>query len=179
MRPAEQTAGNPHIGVMEIPDPFAFRDLNRNERGEIAYHEPKLTVVRTLRDDPLARLHDRAQITDIQYHAGRLWQALYEDSQGAGGLRSSGDIKEHVDGSPPLAGPITDKRQKATKRIIQLDHALGGFGAMMVRDVLVSGRTMAKVSLAHGMIANDKTLLYLGRRFRECLDTLAGELGLA
>lgn len=166
----------PAVAVMDIADPLAFRDTTTNKRREIVYHEPKLAVVRSLRDDPLARLHHHHQITDAQYAAGRRWQALYEDSQ-VGKMRSSGDLKEPVDGSRAIAEPLTDRQRKAAKRIAEIDRALGQDGSALVRDVLAEGLDFAAVCHRRALLDTEGNRKYCGRRFRECLDTMGKMLG--
>jgi hypothetical protein len=38
----------------------------------------KIIVMRSTRNDPLARLHDRKQIDEAQYHGGRAFQHDFE-----------------------------------------------------------------------------------------------------
>lgn len=167
-----------NIGEITVPNPHRIKlpDLKVVRSTELRYDEDRTTAVRNLRDDPLARLHHRQQITASMYAAGRAWQGLYEQSQ-VGRIGSSGDLKEPVDGTPPTREPITDRQVKAGKRIRELDIALGKVGAIYVRDILGDGLTIAQTSERHGIIANKRELERLGHRFRECLTTLAKELG--
>ena len=138
-----------------------------------------LTVMRSLRDDPLAHLHDRKFIDDAQFMAGRSWQAHYERS-GIGGVRAIDFTKEAVDGRR-FMDALCDMQQAAVNRLARMDKELGQEGCALIRDVLGKGWGLSQCASARGL--NHKTgsrdMDYLGRRLRECLDTLAVELGFA
>lgn len=174
-----QPAVDQNIGEISVPNPHRIKlpDL-KVVRTELRHDEDRITVTRNLRDDPLARLHSRGQIGEPEFRAGREWQELFEESQ-IGRIGSSGDLKEPVDGTRLPREPITDRQQRAAARIRLLDIALGKVGAIYVRDILGDGLTLAQMSERHGMIANKRELERLGYRFRECLKTLARELGFA
>lgn len=170
-----QVADDPNVGTLVVlnPDRIRVPDL-RVVRKELRYDADNIEAKRNLRDDPLARLHDRGQITNAMFYAGRHWQKLYEDSQ-VGRIGSSGDLKEPVDGTPPTREPITDKQVKASKRLREIEIALGRVGSILVKDILGDGLTLAQYSERHGIIASKRELERWGARFRECLDTLARE----
>jgi hypothetical protein len=136
----------------------------------------RIEVTRALRDDPLGRLHARRQIGEAQYHAGREWQALYEAAAVGGTIRSVDFTNEPVDGSKAPREPITDRTQKAMREIIRLDRSLGQDGCALIRDVLADRLSMDQVAYRRGECSR-AALDYYGRRFRECLNTLARELG--
>lgn len=131
---------------------------------------------RALRDDPLGRLHARSQIGEAQYRAGRDWQALYEAAAVGGSIRSVDTTQEPVDGTKRHPEPITDRMQKAMREIIRLDRALGQEGCALIRDVLVDRLGMEQVAARRGE-CSARAVNYFSRRFRECLTTLARELG--
>lgn len=135
-----------------------------------------VVVKRALRDDPLGRLHARSQIGEAQYRAGRDWQALYEAASVGGSIRSVDTTQEPVDGTKRHPEPITERMQKAMREIIRLDRALGDEGKGIVRDVLAERLSMEAVSSRRGNCSRS-ALDYYGKRFRECLTTLARELG--
>lgn len=172
-----QVATDPDIGTYAVPNPHRIRlpDL-KVVRRELRYDADTVTLARKLRDDPLARLHDRGQITDAMFFAGRQWQKLYEDSQ-VGRIGSSGDLKEPVDGTPPTREPITDKQVKAEKLLRKLDAALGKVGSILVRDILGEGMTIVQMSKRHGIDPTAREMDRWGKRFRECLGTISEELG--
>ena len=70
------------VGELEIANPFRLRapDLQITPVGEIRYVEDRISVIRTLRDDQLARLHHRRHIGEAMYRAGRHWQRLYAEA---------------------------------------------------------------------------------------------------
>lgn len=164
------------IGFMAVVNPHRERvPLLAVKRGALVYREDRVTVARALRDDPLARLHHHHQVTEAQYHAGRRWQALYEDSQ-VGRMGSSGDLKEPVDGSRRIAEPLSDKQRKAARQILEIDAILGRVGASLTRDILGEGLSFDLAAVKHGR--SDRMMReWIGKRFRECLTTLAKELG--
>lgn len=142
-------------------------------------YEPggKITTVQSLRDDPLARLHVRSQIDDAQYAAGRHWQNLYEAAE-IGGVRAMDTTKEPVDGGGFLTEPITDRQRDAARELGRLSRSLGQDGDALVRSVLGHRWFIEQIAAARG-IESRRGIEYLGRRFRECLETLARELGYA
>lgn len=155
-----QPAVDQNIGEISVPNPHRIKlpDL-KVVRTELRHDEDKITVTRNLRDDPLARLHDRGQITEPMFFAGRHWQLLYENSQ-IGRIGSSGDLKEPVDGSPPSREPITDRQVRASKEIARIEIALGSIFARLVRDVLGDGLDMAQVAMRRGQPASEFSRKY-------------------
>ncbi len=149
-----------------------------NPHHQPGHPEEIATVVvrRALRDDPLGRLHARSQIGDAQYRAGRDWQALYEAAAVGGSIRSVDFLKEPVDGTPARPEPITERMQKAMRKLISLDRALGIDGCAIIRDVLADRLSMEQVAARRGAVSR-QLVEYFGKRFRECLTTLARELG--
>ncbi len=136
----------------------------------------QIRVLRSLRDDPLAALFARQQIDDAQYLAGRKWQALFEMS-GIGAVRAIDPTREAVDGGR-MPEMLTEAHREAVKRMAVLGRALGLEGDALVRDVLGLGYSLEKAAIVRGT-TSEREQRYLGRRLRECLDTLAIELGFA
>lgn len=130
----------------------------------------QITVLRSLRDDALARLACRGHIDRQLVLAGRAWQADYELVE-IGNLRGIDTTRDAVDGGrfPDLD---TDRRCAASDRIARDDKALGQEGAILIRRVLVSGMTFEQIGAERGDIGQFM-IKYLGRRFREALETLA------
>lgn len=172
-----QVADDPNIGTLTVlnPDRIRVPDL-RVVRKELRYDADNIEAKRNLRDDPLARLHDRGQITNAMFFAGRHWQKLYEDSQ-VGRIGSSGDLKEPVDGTPPTRDPITDKQVKASHELARIDASLGKVGSILVRDILGDGLTIVQMCKRHGIDPTAREADRWGKRFRECLSTISEELG--
>jgi hypothetical protein len=135
------------------------------------------TVRRALRDDPLGRLHARGQISAAQLNAGRRWQVAWEITEGRI-MRAPDPTQPLVDRSRTApAGPDLDQILRARARLTQWDAVLGSVGSYLVRCVLVDGRTMEQIADANGE-ASTRAIDYYGRRLRECLTTLADQMGL-
>jgi len=152
---------NADVGAIEVEDPY--------EAGG------KIVTLRNLRDDPLGRLHDRHQIDEAQYMAGREFQADWERAEK--GPQAIDPSKEAVDGGT-MPDPIDEGQTKALVRINGVLRQLGADGSAIVHDVLVHGLTMEKI--ANKRELGGKTWVeYFGKRFRECLDSMAVYYGLA
>jgi hypothetical protein len=137
----------------------------------------KLVVLRSLRDDPLAAMHNAKQIDQAQFIAGRHWQRAYELSE-IGGVKAIDPSKDAVDGGGIAQATITDSQIKAFHDLFKAMTALGLEGESLVRDVLALHLTVALAADKRGLYS-ELERKYLGRRFRECLDTLAGTFGYA
>lgn len=137
----------------------------------------KTDAIASLRDDPLQALRSRNQIDDAQYLAGRHWQGLYERSMIVP-LKAMDTTKEPVDGSGETRIPITDSNLQAIAELNRGNKALGTEGMRLVFKVLAERRTIQ--SLASDLLmGSQRDRDFLGRRFRECLETLAVVYGLA
>ncbi len=162
-RRSQDLLKNAEIGVLEVDDPMAL------DPGD------KISVVRSIRDDPLARLHDRNQIDEAQYHAGRAFQHDFEQAER--GPQAIDPSKEFVDGGK-LPEPITEGQQKAVKRLNRAERSLGADGSALAHAVLIRGETVSQIARARGL-AGERWEKYFGMRFRECLNTLAVVYGFA
>lgn len=160
-RKATDLLRNAQVAPIEIDDPF--------EKGA------KISAIRSTRNDPLAGLHSRGQIDEAQYHAGRAYQHDFETAER--GPRAIDPSKEAVDGGI-MPEPITESMRKAAIRLNRAERELGQHGSSLAHDVLIAGLTMAQLGQRRQM-TSEAELKYLGRRFRECLDTLALVYGLA
>lgn len=149
------------VGAIEVEDPY--------EAGS------KIVTLRNLRDDPLGRLHDRHQIDEAQYMAGREFQADWERAEK--GPQAIDPSKEAVDGGG-MPDPIDEGQTKALVRINGVLRQLGADGSAIVHDVLVHALTMERIAERRGL-AGKSWVEYFGKRFRECLDSMAIYYGLA
>lgn len=149
---------NAKVAPIEVDDPHAL------EPGD------KLIVMRSLRDDPLAAMHAAGQVDQCQYMAGRHWQKALELSE-VGSVKAIDPGKEAVDGGQ-LADPISEPQKKAIADLSKAARALGMEGEAIVRDILGRGLTITDAAQRRGLI-DDIGRRYLGKRFREGLDTLA------
>src|SRR6185295_13480865 len=148
---------NAEVAAIEVDDPLAL------EPGD------KIVALRSIRNDPLGRLHSHRQIDEAQYQGGRAFQADWEKAER--GPRAVDPTREYVDGGQRRE-PITESQRKAVLRLNRAERELGADGSALVHDVLVQGLTMEQIGLRRGLRTqrwND----YFSRRFRECLDRLA------
>lgn len=136
----------------------------------------KLRVLKSVRDDPLAGMHARRQIDDAQFNAGLLWQQYREDSE-IGGARAIDTTKEAVDGGRFKEPDIT-KMSKALRELKAADQMLGAYDASLIHDILGRRMSIAEVAAARSM-PRQREIDYLGRRFRQCLESLAKLWGYA
>ncbi len=145
----------------EVDDPF--------EPGE------KITVMRSLRNDPLGNLHARKSIDAAQYEAGRRFQRDFETAER--GPKAIDFTKEAVDGGL-MPEPLTEEQRKAGKHLARVYRDLGADGAALVHDVLIEGLTYAQIA-AKRSYSGERWEKYFGMRFGECLHTLAKTYGFA
>ena len=69
---------NAEVAAIEVDDPMAL------EPGE------KIVTLRSIRNDPLARLHTHRQIDEAQYQGGRAFQDDWEKAERAGRRSDAG-----------------------------------------------------------------------------------------
>jgi hypothetical protein len=151
------------VATVEVDDPLAL------EPGE------KIVALRSIRNDPLARLHCRRQIDEAQYQGGRAFQHDWERAER--GPRAVDPTREYVDGGQ-VREPITEGQRKAVLRLNRALRELGADGSALVHDVLVRGMTMEQVGERRGL-RTQRWKDYFARRFCECLDRLAIVYGFA
>ncbi|MCA6121943.1 hypothetical protein J6500_08535 [Bradyrhizobium sp. WSM 1704] len=161
-RRAQDLPYNAEVATVEVDDPLAL------ERGE------KIVALRSVRCDPLGRLHAHRQIDDTQYRSGRIFQDDWEKAER--GPRAVDTTREYVDGGQ-LREPITEGQREASLRLNRAEHELGTDGSMLVHDVLILGMTMEQVGERRGL-RTQRWQDYFARRFKECLDRLALMYGL-
>lgn len=154
---------NSRVAITIVADPYS-------RIGE------QIQVLRSTRDDPLAGMHSRAQIDDAMMAAGRKWQELYECSQ-IGGIGAIDPGKEAVDGGR-FPEPISDRQIKAFRKLNEARLELGGEGYHLIVEILGSRVSIADAACVRGYQSKDGKA-YIGRRFRECLNTLAVHWGFA
>ena len=154
---------NAEVASIEIDDPLAL------EAGE------KIVALRSIRNDPLARLHSRGQINEAQYRGGRAFQNDWERAQRR--PQAVDPSREYVDGAQARE-PITEGQRKAALRLNRVERELGADGSALVHNVLVDGMTMEQVGQRRGLVTQGWKD-YFSRRFQECLDRLALIYGFA
>lgn len=154
---------NAEVTTVEIDDPLALQP------GE------KIIAVRSIRNDPLGRLHSHRQIDEAQYQGGRAFQNDWEKAER--GPQAVDPSREYVDGTRPRE-PITESQRKAVLRLNHAQRELGADGAALVHDVLVAGLTMEQIANRRSL-RGQRWIDYFAKRFRECLDRLAMIYGFA
>jgi hypothetical protein len=154
---------NAEVATVEVENPLGL------EPGE------KIIALRSIRNDPLARLYSHRQIDEAQFQAGRAFQSDWEKAER--GPRAVDPTREYVDGGQGRE-PITEGQRKAVLRLNRAERELGADGSALVHDVLVQGLTMEQVGQRRGLCTK-RWSDYFARRFRECLDRLALLYGFA
>ena len=154
---------NAEVVTIEIDDPLAL------EPGDW------IVTLRSIRNDPLARLHSHRQIDEAQYQGGRAFQDDWEKAER--GPRALDPSREYVDGGQ-FREPVTERQRKAVLRLNRAERELGADGSALVHDILILGMTMEQVGLRRGL-RSQRWIDYFARRFRECLDRLALMYGFA
>src|ERR1017187_6917269 len=153
-RRARDLLRNAEVAAIEVDDPLAL------EPGE------KIVTLRSIRGDPLARLHSHRQIDEAQYQGGRAFQDDWEKAER--GPRAVDPTRDYVDGGRARE-PITERQRKAVLRLNRAEHELGADGSALVHEVLVLGMTMEQVGQRRGL-RTQRWADYFARRFRECLE---------
>jgi hypothetical protein len=154
---------NAEVAAVEIDDPMAL------EHGE------KIVALRSIRNDPLGRLHSHHQIDEAQYRGGRAFQDDWEKAER--GPRAVDPTREYVDGGQARE-PITERQRRAVLRLNRIERELGADGIVLVHEVLVLGLTMEQIGQKRGL-RGQRWMDYFAKRFRECLDRLALIYGFA
>jgi hypothetical protein len=154
---------NAEVAPIEIDDPLAL------EAGE------RIVALRSIRNDPLARLHSRRQIDEAQYQGGRAFQNDWERAER--GPQAVDPSREFVDGAQHRE-PVTEGQRQAVLRLNRAERELGADGSALVYDVLVMGMTMEQIGQRRGL-STQRWKDYFSRRFQECLDRLALIYGFA
>jgi hypothetical protein len=154
---------NAELAEVEVDNPLAV-DLNE-----------KIVAMRSIRNDPLGRLHSHHQIDEAQYRGGRAYQNDWERAER--GPQAMDPTREYVDGARSRE-PITESQRQAVLRLNRVEHELGTDGAALVHDVLVLGLTMDQIGHRRA-VRTQRWNDYFARRFRECLDRLALVYGFA
>lgn len=168
---------NARVVVDEVEDAYGIPEFAAYDRrrGELmSSGRPKVTVVRSIRSDPLGALKAQGVIDEVQFLAGQIWGWSYLRAE-IGALKAIDPTKEAVDGGR-LADPLSEQVKRAVANLRRAAVALGRDGESLVTDVIGKGLTLSKAADARGLISKSGRE-YLGRRFRECLDCLSVVFG--
>ena len=115
---------NAEVATVEVDDPLAL------EPGD------KIVALRSIRYDPLGRLHSHRQIDEAQYQGGRAFQDDWEKAER--GPRAVDPTREYVDGGQARE-PITEGQRKAVLRLNRIERELGSDGSALVHEILIQG----------------------------------------
>jgi hypothetical protein len=162
-RRSREVPFNAEVAEVEIDNPLAL------DPGE------KIMAIRSIRSDPLGRLHSHHQIDEAQYRGGRAFQNDWERAER--GPQAMDPTREYVDGARTRE-PVTESQRQAVLRLNRIERELGTDGAALVHDVLVLGLTMDQIGQRRA-VRTQRWNDYFARRFRECLDRLALIYGFA
>src|SRR5258707_7291113 len=154
---------NAEVAAIEVDDPYGL------EPGD------KMVTLRSIRNDPLARLHTHRQIDEAQYRGGRAFQGDWKKAER--GPQAVDPTRDYVDGGQRRE-PITEGQRKAVLRLNRAERELGADGSALVHEVLILGMTMEQIGQRRG-VRGQRWIDYFARRFRECLDRLALIYGFA
>jgi hypothetical protein len=162
-RRARDLLRNAEVAVIEVDDPLGL------EPGD------KIVTLRSIRNDPLGRMHAHRHIDEAQYQGGRAFQGDWEKAER--GPQAVDPSREYVDGAQHRE-PITEGQRKAVLRLNRAEREVGADGSALVHEVLVLGMTMEQISQRRAL-QGQRWIDYLAKRFRECLDRLALIYGFA
>jgi hypothetical protein len=162
-RRAQDIPRNAEVASVEVDNPLGL------EPGE------KIVAIRSIRNDPLARLHTHRQIDEAQYRGGRAFQDDWEKAER--GPQAVDPTREYVDGGQARE-PITERQRRAVLRLNRVERELGADGVVLVHEVLVLGLTMEQIRQRRGL-RGQRWMDYFSKRLRECLDRLAQIYGFA
>lgn len=155
------------VDIVDSPAEYAERIVN-----------PRIKVVRTLRNDPVGQMFAKGQIDAAQKEAARLWQ---RDNEWAGPqVRSSGFLQEPVDGGGGKAHEIAQRQLDAHKRLIHYATILGPRQHELL--VLVLDRGCSAWGATAALFPHDlghERRKFVATWLREILSILARDMGLA
>jgi hypothetical protein len=162
-RRARDLLRNAEVAAVEVDDPLGL------EPGD------KIVTLRSIRNDPLARMHAHRHIDEAQYQGGRAFQDDWERAER--GPQAVDPSREYVD-CAQTREPITEGQRKAVLRLNRTERELGADGAALVHEVLILAMTMEQICQGRAL-RGQRWIDYFAKRFRECLDRLALIYGFA
>src|ERR1700732_2527778 len=113
---------NAEVAAVEVDDPLAL------ESGE------KIVTLRSIRNDPLGRLHSHRQLDEAQYQGGRAFQDDWEKAER--GPQAVAPTREYVDGGR-VGGRVAERQAEAVLRLNRTERELGADGSALVHEVLI------------------------------------------
>ena len=162
-RRARDLPRNAEVAAVQVDDPLGLQPGD------------KIVTLRSIRNDPLARMHAHRHIDEAQYQGGRAFQDDWEKAER--GPQAVDPSREYVD-CAQTREPITEGQRKAVLRLNRAERELGADGAALVHEVLILGMTMEQIAQRR-VLRGQRWIDYFAKRFRECLDRLALMYGFA
>lgn len=127
----------------------------------------KILVMRSLRDDPLGRMHDRKQIDEAQYRAGDQWRDYYAIIE-VGGAQAIDPSKDAVDGGYFRDNRDSDRYSRAFNEMRRASTAAGMLGEQSLKDVLANRLFLNQVAALRNISAETAS-----ERFKTALEAIA------
>jgi hypothetical protein len=162
------------LAADDVPDAIATTDPVRREGGEWIVEPARSTIIRSLKQDPVGRMHARGQVDEHQFVAARAYQRLVEASA-MGQLRAAQIEGRTGSGYGSGRLGVTDVGLAAARRLRGIDGLVGRehgrHGLEILRAVVIN-----KVSVESH--ANGQSRFF-GMLLRRCLDEVAVATGLA
>lgn len=137
----------------------------------------KIIAFRSYRDDPLALMLSRKQITKWQFEAGRAWQRLYREAD-VTHVKAMDPTKEPVDGGGNVMLGLADRKLDAVDRKNALVGKLRAQDVRLLDFVLIAGMGIREYAHATGW-NTARNVKAAGLQFRQVLELLAKEFGYA
>lgn len=137
----------------------------------------KIIALRSYRDDPLALMLCRKQITKWQFEAGRAWQRLYREAE-ITPVQAMDPTKEPVDGGGNVMLGVADRKLDAVERKNALTAKLRAQDVRLLDFVLIAGMGVREYAHATGW-NTARHVKAVGLQFRQALELLAREFGYA
>ena len=182
-RRAIQVPAHADIAAVDIYDPFQIADgaqpVERN--GVIEWVVPpadRITVVKSLKRDPIGKMHARKQIGDAEHDAACALQKLHDQAQ-LGVIKAMDPAKDYVDGGI-LPDPLTTLQAKARARIKAVEKRIcqshGAWGLSILNAVLIDKWPVEAAARARGAMSRREIEYWTGL-FHQCLYSLGIEMG--
>lgn len=135
----------------------------------------KISLARSLRDDPLGWMHSHKTLTDTQYLAGRTIQQLFY-ARGLGGVSAVDTTRPYIDGG--VSGGNIDRRIAASQKLEKIYAAVGSDGSAWLQAILYQSLNIKEACAQRGEYL-DKHHRAASKIIKSHLDTASQILGIA
>jgi hypothetical protein len=145
------------------------------------YDGTPLKVAINARESPVEHMLARGMITYVQKLAGDRFRSIYEQAM-IGGAKAIDYGKTKVDGGK-LYDPMHESMHEASRDLQALATVLGQADYGLMLRIAGEGRSIRDVApwwyVTNAIAISKRDELYVGRRFRDALDTLARHWGIS